>query len=158
MPPDFIPGSEENPMEAIDQGAATILYTKDIDKQIDDILGPTLPRSTSLPSGYRSLAESMRPIEPIIDHQLTPCNPGQDTTPTTSHVISIPNFPRSSVLEIQSSIPISSTHSSAGGKPPTQPMLFDTGIVTSQGKTSNIEPSTIYVPPIHSNVVNPPSS
>ena len=61
----------------------------------------------------------MRPIEPIIDHTLTPRNPGQDTTPTTSHVMSMPNLPRSSIPEIQSSIPISSTPSSAGGKPPT---------------------------------------
>ena len=37
-------------------------------------------------------------------------------------------------------------------------MLFDTRIVTSQGHTSNIEPSTVYVPPTHSNVVNPPSN
>ena len=53
-----------------------ILRAKEIDKQIDDILGPTLPRSTSVPRGYRSLAESMRPIEPIIDRPLTPRNPG----------------------------------------------------------------------------------
>ena len=55
---------------------SAILRAKEIDKQIDDILGPTLPRSTSVRMGYRSLAESMRPIEPIIDHPLTPCNLG----------------------------------------------------------------------------------
>ena len=37
-------------------------------------------------------------------------------------------------------------------------MLFDTEIVPSQGQTSNIEPSTVYVPPTHTIVVNPPSS
>ena len=37
-------------------------------------------------------------------------------------------------------------------------MLSGTGIVPSQGQTSNIEPSIVYVPPTHTNVVNPPSS
>ena len=102
---------------------------KEIDRQIDDILGPKLPRSTSIPRGYCSLIESMRPIELIIDHPLTPYNPVQDTTPITSHVMSIPNLPRSSAPEIQSSILVSSTPeiqpsipvwlvpSNAGGKP-----------------------------------------
>ena len=68
--------------------------------QIDDLLGPTVLQSTYVPRGYRSLTESMRPIEPIIDHPLTPHNPGQDTTPTTSHVMSMPNISRSSAPEI----------------------------------------------------------
>ena len=93
---------------------SSILRAKEIDKQIDDILGPTLPRSTSVPRGCRSLVESMRPIEANIDHPLTPHNLGQDTTPTTSHVMSVPNLPRSSAPEIQSSILVSSIPSSAG--------------------------------------------
>ena len=97
----------------------------------------------------------MRPIEPIINRPLTPHNPGQDTT---SQVMYVPNLPRSSAPEIQSSIPIFSIPSSAGGQPLARPTLFDTGIVPSQGQTSNIEPSTVYVPPTHTNVVNPPSS
>ena len=100
----------------------------------------------------------MRPIEPIIDHVVTPQKPGQITTPITSHVMSFPNPPRSSVPEIQSSIPVSSTPSSAGGKPQARPTLSDIGIVPSQGKTSNIEPSIVFLPPTHTNVVNPPSS
>ena len=55
---------------------SAILRAKEIDKEIDDILGPTLPRSTSVPRGYHSLAESMRPIEPIIYRPLKPRNPG----------------------------------------------------------------------------------
>ena len=72
--------------------------------------------------------------------------------------MSIPNLPRHFVPKIQSSIPVSYTPSSARGKPPTRPTLSDTRIVTSQRYTSNIEPSIVYVPPTHSNVVNPPSS
>ena len=113
------------------QYCSAILRAKEIDKQIDDILGPTLPRSTSVPRGYRSLAESMRPIEPIVDRPLTPHNPSQDTTPTTSHVMSIPNLPRSFVPEIQPSILVLSTPSSAWGQPLARTTLFDTGIVTS---------------------------
>ena len=100
----------------------------------------------------------MRPIELIIDHVVTPHNLGQITTPITSHVMSVPNPPRSSALGAQPSIPISLVPSNAGGKPPAQPTLFGTGIVPSQGHTYNIEPSIVYVPPTHTNVVNPPSS
>ena len=37
-------------------------------------------------------------------------------------------------------------------------MLSVTGIVPSHGQTSSIEQSTVYVPPTHTNVVNPLSS
>ena len=81
--------------------------------------------------GYRSLADSMRPIEPIIDLSLTTHNPGQSSTPLTSHVMSIPNFPWSSVSGAQPSIPISSVPSNAGGKPSAQPTLSNDRIVAS---------------------------
>ena len=135
---------------------ATILRAQEIDKQIDDLLGPTPSRSTYVPVGYHSLADSMRPIEPIIDRAITPHNPGQNTT--TSHVMSVPNPPRSSAPGTLPSILVSSVPSSAGGQPPTRPMLSDTKIVPSQGQTSNIEPSIVYVPPTHTNVVNLSSS
>ena len=48
------------------QYRAAILCAQDIDKQINDLLGSTVACSTSLPMGYHSLADSMRPIEPII--------------------------------------------------------------------------------------------
>ena len=107
--------------------------------------------------GYRSLANSMRPIEPIIDHSLKPRNPVQDTTPITSHVMSIPNLPRSPTPEIQPSIHVLSVPSNAGGQPPARPTLSYTRIVPSQGHTSNIEPSTVYVPPTHT-IVDPGGS
>ena len=75
---------------------AAILHAQDIDKLINELLGPTPSCSTSVPVGYRSLADSMRPIEPIIDHAVTPHNSSQITTHITSHVMSIPNSPRSS--------------------------------------------------------------
>ena len=84
--------------------------------------------------GYCSLADSMRPIELIIDRAVTPHNLGQITTPITSHVMSIPNPPRSSAPGAQPSIPVSSVPSSAGGKPLTRPTLSGTRIVPSQGK------------------------
>ena len=108
--------------------------------------------------GYRSLAYSMRPIELILDHTMTPHNPGQTTNPTTSHIMSIPNPLRSSTPGAQNSIPVSSLPSSARGQPPEQPTLSVTGIVPSHGQTSSIEQSTVHVPPTHTNVVNPPSS
>ena len=108
--------------------------------------------------GYRSLADSMKPIEPILDCAVTLHNLGQITNPTTSHIMSVPNPPRFSALVEQHSIPISSTPSSVRGKPPTRPMLPITRIVASNGHTSSIEKSTVYVPPTHTNVVNTPSS
>ena len=62
--------------------------------------------------GYRSLVDSMRPIEPIIDHAVTPHNLGQNTT---SHVMSVPNPPRSSAPGAQPSIPVSALPFSAEG-------------------------------------------
>ena len=72
--------------------------------------------------------------------------------------MSIPNPPRSSTHGAQHSIPISLIPSSAGGKPLARPTLFVTRIVPSQGQTSSIEKSTVYVPPTHTIVVNPPSN
>ena len=54
--------------------------------------------------GYRSLADSMRPIEPIIDHPLTTHSPGQISTPLTSYVISIPSPPSTFTSRAQPSI------------------------------------------------------
>ena len=98
---------------------ATILHAQEIDKQIDDLLGLTPSRSTSVPMGYRSLANSMRPIEPIIDRPITPHNPGQNTTSTTSHIMFVPNLPRDFAPGALPSIPISLIPSSARGKPST---------------------------------------
>ena len=87
------------------------------------------------PTGYRSLADSMKPIEPILDHVVTPYNPSQTTKPTTSHVTSIPNPPRSSAPREQHSIPVSSVPSSAKGQPPARPTLHVTGVVAIHGQT-----------------------
>ena len=67
--------------------------------------------------GYHSLADSMKPIEPILDHAMTPHNLVQTANPTTSHIMSVPNPPGSSAPREQRSIPLSSIPSSAGGKP-----------------------------------------
>ena len=108
--------------------------------------------------GYRSLADSMKPIEPFLDRNVTPHNPGQTTNPTTSHIMSVPNPPGSSALGAPHLILVSSIPSSAEGKPPARPMLSVTGIVASHGQTSSIDKYIVYVPPTHMNVVNPPSS
>ena len=100
------------------QYRSAIICTKEMDKQIDNILGPSLPRSTFVPGGYHSLTESMRPIEPIIDRPLTPRNPVQISTPLTSYVMSVPNPPRSFASGAQPSIPVSSVPLNARGKPP----------------------------------------
>ena len=100
----------------------------------------------------------MKPIEPILDRAVTPHNPGQNTNPTTSHVMSHPNPPGSSAPGEQHSIHVLSIPSSAVGKPPALTTLFGTEIVSSQGHTSGIEKSIVYVPPTHTNVVNLPYS
>ena len=112
---------------------AAILCAQEIEKKIDDILGTPPPRSTNFPMGYRSLADSMRPIEPIPHCTVTPHNPGQTANTTTSHIMSIPNPPKSFAYGAQHSILVSSIPSSAGGKPLTRPMLYVTGIVASHG-------------------------
>ena len=45
-----------------------ILRAQEIERKIYDILGTPPSRSTTVLVGYRSLADSMRPIEPILDH------------------------------------------------------------------------------------------
>ena len=100
----------------------------------------------------------MRPIEPIIDFPLTPHNPIQISTPLTSYVMYVPNPPRYFASGAQPSNFVSSVPLNAGGKPPARPTLSDTRVVPSQGQTSNIETSTFFVPPTHTNVLNPPSS
>ena len=72
--------------------------------------------------------------------------------------MSVPNLPNSSTPGAQPSIHVSTFPFSARGQPPTRPTLSGTGIVPIQGQTSSIEKSTVYVPPTHTNVVNPPSS
>ena len=108
--------------------------------------------------GYRSLADSMRPIEPIIDRPLTTHILGQISTPLTSYVMSDPNPPRAFAYGAQPSIPVSSVPLNAMGQPPARPTLSDPGVVPSQEQTSNIETSIVFVPPTHNNVVNIPSS
>ena len=50
---------------------AAILHAQEIDKQIYELLGPKPSFSTYVLVGYRSLTDSMRPIELIIDHIVT---------------------------------------------------------------------------------------
>ena len=117
------------------------------------------PRNTDpWPVGYCSLVDSMKPIEPILDRTVTPHNLGQTTNTTTFHIMSVPNPLGFSTLGEQHSIPVSSTPSNVGGKPPARPTLPFTGVVASNGHTSSTEKSTVYVPPTHTNVVNTPSS
>ena len=108
--------------------------------------------------GYRSLADSMRPIEPIIDNTLTTHNPGQISTPLTSYVMYDPNPPRYFSSGAQSSIPVSLVPLNVVGQPPTRPTLSDPRVVPSQEYTSNMETSTVFVPPTHTNLVNSLSS
>ena len=88
------------------QYCAAILHAQEVEKKIDNLLGPSPVRSTLIPMGDHSLADSMRPIEPIIDHPLTTHNPSQISTCLTSYVMSIPNPPRSFASGAQPSIPV----------------------------------------------------
>ena len=95
---DISPNEEERR-----QYQEVILHARELDNKIDSILGTPPPRSVVFPRnldpwpvGYRSLADSMKPIEPILDRNVTPHNPGQTTNPTTSHIMYVPNPPGSS--------------------------------------------------------------
>ena len=59
----------------------------------------------------------------------------------------VPNPPGSFAPGAQHSIPISSLPSSSGGQPLARPTLSVTEIVPSQGQTSGIEQSIVFVPP-----------
>ena len=127
------------------QYQVAILHARELQNKIDNIVGTPPPRSIVFPRNtnpwpvrYRSLVDSMKPIEPILDHTMTSHNPGQTTNPTTSHIMSVPNPPGSSTPGEQHSIPISSIPSSAVGKPSARPTLPVTRIVGSHGHTSSI--------------------
>ena len=132
---DISPNEEEHR-----QYQATILHARELEKKINNILGTpppflaVFPRNLDpWPVGYRSLADSMKPIEPILDRTVTPHNPGQTSNPTDSHIMSIPHPPRSFAPGAQHSILVSSIPSSAGGKILARPMLSVTRIVPSHG-------------------------
>ena len=72
-------------------------------------------------------------------------------------IMSIPNPLGSFAPRVQHSIHVSSSPSSAREKPVVWPTLSVTGTAPSQGQTSSIEKSTVYVPPTHTKD-NPPSS
>ena len=85
---DISPNEEEHR-----QYQESILCARELEKKIDNILGTPPPRSVVFPrntepwpAGYRSLVDSMKPIEPILGHAVTPHNLGQTTNPTTSQV------------------------------------------------------------------------
>ena len=107
------------------QYQTAILCARELEKKIDNILGTPRPCSAVFrhipdpwPMGYRSLADSMKPIEPILDRAMNLHNLGQTTNPTTSHIMFVPNPPGSSAPRGQHSILVSSIPSSAGGQPP----------------------------------------
>ena len=107
------------------QYQATIIHERELEKKIDNILGTPPPCSTVFPhnanpwpAAYPSLDDSMKPIEPILDHAMTPHNPGQTTNPTTSHIMSVPNPLGTSTIGAQHSIHVSSIPSSSKGQPP----------------------------------------
>ena len=94
-----------------------ILRAQEIERKRYDILGTPPSYSAIVHVGYHSLSNSMRPIESIIDRIVTPHNPGQNTNPTTSYVMFVPNPPRSSTPGAQPSIHVSSSPSSVRGQP-----------------------------------------
>ena len=96
---------------------AAIFHAREIERKIDHILGTPPSCSTIVPVGYRSLANSMRPIEPILDQTVTPHNPGQTSNPTASHIMYVPNPLGSFKPRAQHSIMVPSLPSSVGGKP-----------------------------------------
>ena len=75
---------------------------------------------------YHSLADSMKPIDPIG----TPPCPGQTSDPTVANVWSIPSPPRSYRARGKPSTPVVSVPYSARGKPPPRSMLPSGGVFT----------------------------
>ena len=99
------------------QYQAAILRAQEIEKKIDNILGTPPPRSAIVPVGYYSLFDSMRPIEPILDHTVTPHNLVQTTNPTTSHIMSVPNPPGLQHLGLNIQFPFHQYLLVPGGNP-----------------------------------------
>ena len=74
-----------------------------------------LPHNTDpWPAGYHSLADSMKPIDPVE----TSHHPGQTSDPTVANVRFVSSPPRSSRPGGKRSTPVVSVPYSVGGKPP----------------------------------------
>ena len=70
------------------------------------------------PSGYRSLAETLAPIEYVPPHGMSPNNPGQTSNPIVLNPRSVSSPPITSVAGGQSSAQMVSVHSNVGGGEP----------------------------------------
>ena len=105
------------------------------------------------PKGYRSLDQVLGPIEEVPFQG----NPGPNDNPIVSHLgpITRPSIP---VMVGGKSInQVMSSNSNAGGKPPARVTSSVSGIIASSGKVSAVAQPLVVIPPIHTNVVLPPS-
>ena len=91
-------------------------------------------------------------------HGLSPHDPGQTSNPTFLNPRSVSSHPIPSIAGAKPSAQVVFVPSNIRGKPPVRPMLSVSGVVTSTRKTSTTGKSVVYVPPTHTNMVNPPSS
>ena len=132
-------------------------------QRLDDILVTPIPHKEPMlallphnrnpwPDGYRSLDDSMKPIDPVE----TPPHLGQTFNPTVANVCSVSSPPGSSRAGVKPSNPFVSVPYSVGGKPLALSTLPSNGFVTQNRQASNAGTSTVYVPP--TSIINPPLS
>ena len=130
----------------------TILATPVPHKELVSVILPC--NMDPWPARYHSLADSMKPIEPIE----TSHHPGQTYDPIVSNVRYVPIPPMTSMDGGKPSTPIALEPFNARGKPPKRSMLPTSGVVTNNRHTSTTGPSSLYVLPTNTNIVNPPLS
>ena len=71
------------------------------------------------PSRYRTLVETLAPIDDLPVHSVTPHNPSQTSNPTISNPRSFSSPPIPSIAGGKSLAQMVSVHSNTRGKPPT---------------------------------------
>ena len=87
-----------------------------------ELMSNLLPRlSDPWPSGYRSLVETLAPIEDVLPCGLTPQYPGRTSNPApaVSNYRSVSSPPIRSIARWKPSVPVVSGPSNVGGQHPT---------------------------------------
>ena len=145
---------------------ASLDCTRSFQERMERVMATPIPHkepmSALLPclsnpwnSGYRSLFETLDPIDDVPPRGMSPHNPGQTSNPKFLNPRSVSSPPITSLAWGKSSSQMVLVHSNIGWKPPVQATLSFTGFSTSTRHTSIVGQPTVVVPPTHANMVNP---
>ena len=109
------------------------------------------------PSEYRTLADTLGPIEEVSFSGVISHNPGQTSNPTVVNQRSTSSPPIPFAAGGQSSAKMVSIHSNIGGESRVRVTLPISGVSTSTRQTSIVGIPTVLFPPTHTTMVNSPS-